>query len=109
MGLSWVTHSETPDLADVARRRSYRPRHASAPPYQRLPLAALRLAPAATRSISRFPRPGAPAATPPYFLRAFAFSNGRVLADVARDVIDRGLGWDDRSMLGPGDVPHRRL
>jgi hypothetical protein len=53
MGLSWLTDSSSPGFTDVADRSSYRPRHALAPPYRRLPRAALRLLQATTGTISR--------------------------------------------------------
>lgn len=53
MGMSWLADSESSDPADVARQRSYRPRHALPPPGRRIPLAALRLLRAVARRVSR--------------------------------------------------------
>jgi hypothetical protein len=53
MGLSWLTDSSSPGFTDVALPRGYRPRHALAPSYQRLPRAALRLLQATPGTISR--------------------------------------------------------
>jgi hypothetical protein len=57
MGLSWLTDNSSHSFTDVARERCYRPRHALAPPYRRLPQAALRRLQATTPAIARLAMP----------------------------------------------------